>query len=212
MEWVMKLLDFVCVCTVIAMLFYPVFSKAEIYQYQDKDGVLHFTDSLAELPEGQQPQKVYGKKKPKASEDEELLLKEAGNAYLKRDFKRAVKFYGKVLQIEKKEPTLDKNNWRVVADNLGMSYRALANHAEAIKMFEYGISKDGTYPMFYYHLACVYAEMNDLDRCLLNLKKAVRYKRNMIPGERFPNPATDASFARFMRNERFLKTLKEINR
>ena len=42
-------------------------------------------------------------------------------AYLKRDYKKAIEFYGKVLELEKKEPTLDQTIWRVVVDNLGMS-------------------------------------------------------------------------------------------
>jgi len=33
----------------------------------------------------------------------------------------------------------------------------------------------------------------------------------MIPGEKMPDPATDSSFERFMKNDKFLKALKEIN-
>ena len=36
-------------------------------------------------------------------------------------------------------------------------------------------------------------------------------RKNVIPGERMPDPSTDDSFKRFMKNEKFLAALKELN-
>lgn len=135
----------------------------------------------------------------------------ASNAYLQRDYPTAIELYTRALDLDKKHSVLNKNIWRVVVDNLGMSYGVSGNNQKAKEIFEYGLSRDSTYPMFYYNLACAHAEMNDLDRAIENLRLAFSYKSNMIPGERIPNPARDSSFARFLNNPRFLKLLEEIS-
>ncbi len=210
-DYMMKLSKRVCAFAVMAMVLCPAVTKAEIYQYRDKNGGLHFTDSLAEVPAGIHP-KVIGDKKEESSEDHVELLKAADDAYLRHDFRKAIEFYEKIIEFEKRQPKLDKNTWRVAVDNLGMSYIELGKDAKAKQILEYGLSKDDTYPMFYYNLARVYAEMDDLDSSLANLKKAFEYRRNLMPKEHLPDPATDVSFVRFMRNERFLKTVEEGNR
>ena len=138
------------------------------------------------------------------------LVAQASAAYLKRDYKRAIQFYSKALELEGKQATLDKTIWRVVVDNLGMSYGISGDNKKAKEVLEYGLSKDGAYPMFYYILACVHAEMNDLDNAIKNLRLAFNYKANVIPGEQMPDPARDDSFARFLSNPQFRKLLEEI--
>jgi hypothetical protein len=138
------------------------------------------------------------------------FVAQASAAYLKRDYKKAIQLYSKALELEGKQATLDKNIWRVVVDNLGMSYGISGDNKKAKEVFEYGLSKDGAYPMFYYNLACAHAEMNDLDNAIKNLRLAFNYKSNVIPGERMPDPAGDDSFARFLRDPRFQKLLEEI--
>jgi tetratricopeptide (TPR) repeat protein len=139
------------------------------------------------------------------------LVAQASAAYLKRDYKKAIQLYSKVLDLEAKQATLDKNIWRVAVDNLGMSYGISGDNKKAKEVFEYGLSKDGAYPMFYYNLACAHAEMNDLDNAIKNLRLAFNYKANVIPGEQMPDPAGDNSFARFLSNPRFRKLLEEIS-
>jgi tetratricopeptide (TPR) repeat protein len=130
--------------------------------------------------------------------------------YLKHDFKNAIDPYRKALELEKKQPSLSKPLWYVLIDNLGMSYGITGDLEKARETFEYGLSKDDKYPMFYYNLACTYAEMNDLDNTLKQLKRAFEYRQNMLAGEIFPDPEKDDSFQRFMKNERFLTVLTEL--
>src|SRR5262245_52057840 len=139
------------------------------------------------------------------------LVAQASAAYLKRDYKKAIQLYSEALDLENKRATLDKNIWRVVVDNLAMSYGIIGDNKKAKEVIEYGLSKDGSYPMFYYILACAHAEMNDLDNAIKNLRFAFNYKANMIPSEQMPDPAGDASFARFLSDPRFRKLLEEIN-
>ena len=137
-------------------------------------------------------------------------LQQGSAFYVKNDFKQAIGPYSKALELEKKTPTLNKTFFYVLVDNLGISYGITGDLKKAKETFEYGLSKDSKYPMFYYNLACTYAEMNDLDQTISNLKRAFENKANMITGEKFPDPATDDSFQRYMRNDRFFSTLKEL--
>jgi len=137
-------------------------------------------------------------------------LKEGSAFFLSGDYKKAIVPYQKALDLEKKQPTLEKTLWRVLVDNLGMSYGITGNLKKAKETFEYGLSKDADYPMFHYNMACTYAEMNDMDQAIAYLRSAFKNKENMIEGEEMPDPASDDSFARFIKDEKFLKALKEI--
>jgi tetratricopeptide (TPR) repeat protein len=138
------------------------------------------------------------------------LVREGSYYYLKHDFKAAIGPYQKALDLEKQKRTLDKTLWKVLVDNLGMAYGITGDLEKAKETFEYGISKDEDYPLFYYNMACTYGEMKDMDKAIEYLKLAFERRENMIPGEEMPNPATDSSFKRFMKNEKFQAALKEL--
>jgi tetratricopeptide (TPR) repeat protein len=137
-------------------------------------------------------------------------LREGSVYYLKHDFKKAIPPYQKALDLEKENSTLEKTLWKVLVDNLGMSYGITGNLKKAKEIFEYGISKDPHYPLFYYNMACTYGEMKDMDKAIEYLRLAFERKKNVIEGEHMPDPATDSSFERFMKDEKFLNALKEI--
>ena len=149
--------------------------------------------------------------KEKIAKETMQYVSQGSAAYLRQDYKKAIQLYTKALALEDKEPTLEKNVWIVVVDNLGMSYGISGNHKKAKEIFEYGLSKDDTSPMFYYNLACAYAEMKNLDNAIVNLKRAFEYRENMIPGEQMPNPETDDSFSRYLKSEKFRRALRELN-
>jgi tetratricopeptide (TPR) repeat protein len=133
--------------------------------------------------------------------------------YLLRRYKEAIASYQKGLELEKKERQerrLDKTSWRVLVDNLGMAYGVTGDLKHAKETFEYGLSEDPRYPMFYYNMACTYAETNDLASTLTYLKKAFEYKANAIPGEGMPDPRKDDSFQRFMKNPEFRKLVDSL--
>lgn len=70
------------------------------------------------------------------------LVAEASAAFIKREYKKAIQLYSKALDLERERPTLDKNVWRVVVDNLGMSYGISGDNKKAKEVFEYGLSRD----------------------------------------------------------------------
>jgi tetratricopeptide (TPR) repeat protein len=139
------------------------------------------------------------------------LLREGSVLFRRGDYKAAAVPYAKALELEKQSPQLSHDLWRVLVDNLTMSYGIPGDLQRAKETAEYGLSKDPDYPLFHYLLANTYAEMGDLDNTILYLKQAFARRKNVIPGEQMPDPATDGSFKRFMKNEKFLAALKEIN-
>jgi hypothetical protein len=137
-------------------------------------------------------------------------FKNGSSSYIKGDYKLAIEAYSKALELEKKKPTLDKMLWYVLIDNLGLSYEMTTNLKKEKEIFEYGLSQDSTYPLFYYNLACAYAEMGDLDQTISNLKLAFANKANAIPGDTLPNPANDDRLVKLRKNDRFVESLKEL--
>jgi tetratricopeptide (TPR) repeat protein len=139
------------------------------------------------------------------------LMREASAFYLRRDYKNAIGPYQRALDLEKDNRTLSGTLWRVLIDNLGMSYGITGDLKRAKQTFEYGISKDPKYPLFYYNLACTYGEMNDRDKAIENLKLAFERKQNIIKGEKMPDPSRDSSFERFRNDPKFQAALKDLN-
>ena len=107
------------------------------------------------------------------------------------DYIGSIPLYKSVL---KQDTLLTKNYWYVLIDNLGMAYRITGDLKSAEQLFKYGISKDATYPMFYFNLASASAEKNDLKSCINYLKTANKFRKNMLSGETLPDPAKDDSF------------------
>ncbi len=128
--------------------------------------------------------------------------------YLKKNYGRAIVYYERALEQEKRNSTLHKNLGRVLIDNLGMAYGLTGNPEKSKRALEYGISNDPTFPMYYYNLACTFAELNDTKQAVQNLKTAGEYKNNMIPGEQRPDPFKDPSFRYLLKNKRFIEAAK----
>jgi tetratricopeptide repeat protein len=131
------------------------------------------------------------------------LMEQASRLYLQHDYKGAIDPYSQALELEKAKPELEKTLWYVLVDNLGMSYGITGNLQKAKETFEYGVSKDPQYPLFYYNLACTYAEMGDITQAGDFLKKAFDKKANVLPGEAMPDPRKDDSFKQAMKNKEF---------
>jgi tetratricopeptide (TPR) repeat protein len=137
---------------------------------------------------------------------------EGSKYYLKQDYTAAASYYQKGLDLEKQQQTLSQNNFRVLVDNLGMSYGMTGKLAEAKATFEYGLTRDPEYPLFYYNVACAYGEMNKMEEALAQLRLANKYKANMIPGETFPDPLQDDSFKFFVKNPTFVSAVREMQK
>ncbi len=131
--------------------------------------------------------------------------------YVKNKYAQAVLPYQKAFDLEKEHPELDRTLWRALIDNLGMAYGMAGHLKEAKSTFEQGIQADPTYPIFHYNLACIFAEMNDLDRTMQSLATAFRHRKNLNSGEKtMPDPRRDSPFQRFMKNDTFRIFLNDL--
>lgn len=139
----------------------------------------------------------------KAQRSARELVEEASRFYLRHDYKGAIGPYSQALELEKVNPQLEKTFWFVLIDNLGMSYGITGDLNKAKDTFEYGASMAPKYPLFYYNLACTYAEMGDTSQAEDYLKKAFDNKANVLPDESMPDPSKDDSFRELMKNKEF---------
>jgi hypothetical protein len=178
-------------------------------QFHDSDESLftdvlkkvRITDVSASAPSAPSPEATAAEPPPGGSSMD--LFREGSQYFVANDFRKAIRPYQSALDLEKKNPQLDHTMWRVLVDNLGMAYGITGDLSHAEVTFNYGLSKDPDYPMFYYNLACVNAERDDMDKTIEYLKKAFALKANAIAGEGMPDPRQDDSFQRFMSNDRF---------
>jgi tetratricopeptide (TPR) repeat protein len=149
---------------------------------------------------------------PAAGEEASEVFKRGAALYRGGDYAGAIPHLKAALDSEKRTRTLDKIWWRVLVDSLGMSYGITGRLKEAIETLQYGVSRDPSYGMFYYNLACAYAEMSDLDDAIANLKMASRYRNNLNPSETMPDPWSDPSFRRFLKNARFAQAAQDFGK
>ena len=132
--------------------------------------------------------------------------------YLQRDYSKAEDAYLKALDLNRQKRTLSKDYFRVLVDNLGMSYGISGKLQQAQATFVFGLTQDPEYPMFYYNLACTYGEMDKMNDALTQLRLFYKYRANMIAGETLPDPLKDDSFRKFVPKEEFVKAVREMQK
>ena len=139
-----------------------------------------------------------------------LLFREGSRYFIAHQYREAIGPYKQALEIEKITPTLDKNLWRVLLDNLSIAYGITGDVTRARETLNYGVSKDPDYPMFYYNLACVAAEKGGLSETEKYLTLAFERRANIIPGETFPDARTDDSLQKFLLQKEFRQFLNSL--
>jgi tetratricopeptide (TPR) repeat protein len=145
-----------------------------------------------------------------ADEVKKRYLAEGSRFYLEHNYKSAAEHYQKALDLEKQDHTLSRNVFRVLVDNLGMSYGLTKKYPMAKETFVYGISQDPEYPLFYYLMACTYGEQGLINESIEQLNVAFKYKANVIPGESLPDPLKDDSFRKFSHDKRFVDAVRAM--
>jgi len=138
------------------------------------------------------------------------LFQEGSRYFIAHQYREAIPPYQKAFEIEKSTPTLDKNHWRALIDNLSVAYGIAHDLSSARDALTYGVTKDPDYPIFYYHLACVAAEKGDLLDTENYLKLALERRENLIPGETFPDARVDDSFQTLLLQREFRQFLAAL--
>jgi tetratricopeptide (TPR) repeat protein len=168
--------------------------------------------SVKLLPD-QSPSGAPGQSAPALPADDTMrYLGEGSRSYLGHDYSAAARSYQKALDLEKQKRTLPRDIFRVLVDNLGMSYGISGKLQQAKETFEYGLVQDSEYPMFHYNLACTYGEMKSMPQAIEELRLAYKYKANIIAGETLPDPIQDSSFRYFVRDDSFVRAVAEMKK
>ena len=123
---------------------------------------------------------------------------------------KAAMQYEQALELEKQGPSFPRPLWLVLVDQLGMSYGISGDLAKCRHLYEWAVTIEPEYPMFYYNLACSFAEMGKQDDAIKNLRLAFKYKGNSIPGESVPDPRTYSSFEKYLNNPEFKAALEQM--
>jgi len=139
-----------------------------------------------------------------------VLFQEGSRFFLAHQYREAIGPYLRALEIEKITPSLQRNLWRVLIDNLSIAYGITGDLRRARETLNYGVSKDPDYPNFYYNLACVTAEKGDVSGTETNLKLAFERRGNVIPGEAFPDARVDDSFQKLLQQKDFRQFLNSL--
>jgi tetratricopeptide (TPR) repeat protein len=139
-----------------------------------------------------------------------LFFQQGSRYYLAHQYREAIGPYRQAFEIEKSTPTLGKNLWRVLLDNLSIAYGITGDLTHARETLNYGVSKDPDYPLFYYNLACVTAEKGSVPETEKYLKLAFERRGNIIPGETFPDARIDDSFQKLLLQKEFRQFLNSL--
>lgn len=112
--------------------------------------------------------------------------------YQDKKYAEAARYYTAALDIEARKRTLEDEVWFALIDHLGISLVLSGDAAKAKEVFLFGIKKSPEYPLFYYNLACTFAEEGDAAGAAKYLKqaKAVAKKKKF----KLPDIKKDNSF------------------
>jgi tetratricopeptide (TPR) repeat protein len=139
-----------------------------------------------------------------------------GQVYLGQALFRQEKYtesvvpYEKAREFERNGSKLTSDQHRILVDQLVMAYGISGDLKKARAILEDAIRQDPAYPLNYYNLACAFAEEGDKSKALANLSLAFQHKDNVLKGEKMPDPRTDSSLQKYVRDDDFIKLMKKL--
>lgn len=132
--------------------------------------------------------------------------------FLRKDYTAAAAALGEALARERGRRQLDQTSWRDLVAKLADASGAAGDTARAKEVLEYGAGEEPSNRFFLMGLARLYASLGDVDKTLDALGKAFAAVRRENPRAPLPDLKNDPAFKRFMRDERFVKAVKEMSK
>jgi predicted Zn-dependent protease len=134
-----------------------------------------------------------------------------GHALFRQEkYAEAVAPYEAARDLEEHGTKLTSDQHRILIDQLAMSYGISGDLKKAHSLLETAIGQDPEYPLNYYNLACAFAEEGEKEKALANLSLAFQHKDNVLKGEKMPDPRSDSSFQKYVRDDAFIELMKEL--
>jgi hypothetical protein len=131
-------------------------------------------------------------------------------AYLDKDFSSAADLLQISLDKEKQKRTLARDDFRLLVDNLAVSYRFTHNQIKSKETLDYGLTQDPKYPLFHYDMACYYGLEGDMNKALDELRLTYKYKSELSLSDQLADPLQEGCFGKFLKNKDFVKAVEEI--
>jgi predicted Zn-dependent protease len=131
-------------------------------------------------------------------------------AYLDKDFATAAQQLQKALDAEKQKRTLSRDDFRLLVDNLAVSYRFTQNQAKSKETLDYGLTQDPRYPLFHYDMACYYGLERDMSKALDELRLTYKNKSELSLSDQLADPLQEGCFGKFLKNKDFVKSVEEM--
>ena len=127
-----------------------------------------------------------------------------------RRYSQAVTEYSRVLELDAEQKKLSKQDRRSATDGQAVAYAESGDLDHAKSIYLDALKDDPDYALYNYNLACVYAELHDLDSALPYLKKSWE-KRDTLPADqKFPDPRQDNSFRDYRDDPRFQAAVQNM--
>jgi predicted Zn-dependent protease len=118
--------------------------------------------------------------------------------------------YEKARALEKSGEVLSSDQHRILVDQLVIAYGISGQLKRAHALLDEAIPQDPDYPLNYYNLACAFAEEGNKGKMLANLDLAFQHKDHALYGEQMPDPRSDSSFQKYVRDGDFVKLMKAL--
>lgn len=118
--------------------------------------------------------------------------------------------YSSAYEKDKKFPQLRRELRIALIQNYADALRIKGDRRKAMEVLNYGLAFDNDYPMYYWIKARIYANEGDEDNTILMVKQAVENFKNLLPGEKFPDPRQDEAFKILGLKQSFKERMTEI--
>jgi tetratricopeptide (TPR) repeat protein len=195
-------LFFAVVCTsLVAQTYVP--TKSAWSKYQDAQKALGHRDVMRAM-------KLYGEAAAADPNWAVPHIETAGLYSLTKKYSSAAEEWQKARELDDKHKQLTPQQRHEVLDGLGVSLALGGNIDRSMAVYREAIKEDPEYPLYYYNLACGYAEKGDLDGALPQLQKAWELRDNLPSGQRFPDVHKDSSFERYVGNPKFEDAVRNM--
>ena len=125
-------------------------------------------------------------------------------------YSQAAQEYSRALELDEQQKKLSPADKRQVIDGQAVAYAESGDLQRAKAIYTAAMKDDPDYAMYNYNLACVYAELHDLDAAIPYLKKSWEERDTLPAGTKFPDPRQDSSFAAYRDDPRFQDAVRNM--
>jgi tetratricopeptide (TPR) repeat protein len=129
---------------------------------------------------------------------------------LTRRYSASAREFTTALTLDDQQHKLTESHRREVVDDQGVAYALSGNLQQAKNIYLSALAKDPDYAMYNYNLACVYAELHDLDAAIPYLTKSWEHRDTLPSSIKYPDPRADNSFKPYLNDPKFQEAVKHI--